>query len=151
MTALQLLKESAVPQASERRNTHATTLGITLAAAAAAVLATAACAPDSVRNIEARSFNAYLDSLQKSCPNMVIGSSNISDWLRTNGGNGDDNYVYWLDQTSRLYYKRISVAQYRDSISGALGGGKTDTHALDCIVSHLPANRPSSPPGGKLL
>ncbi|WP_432260483.1 hypothetical protein [Cupriavidus sp. TMH.W2] len=120
------------------------------AVAAASVAMLAGCAPDSVRNIEARGFNAYLDSLKTACPNMVVGSSNISDWLRTNGGNGDDNYVYWLDQTSRLYYRRISAAQYRDSVSAALGG-KSDARALDCIVRHLPADRPTHPPGGKLL
>ncbi len=122
-------------------------------AAAAAVIATtlSACAPDSVRNIEAKGFNAYLDSLKTTCPNMVVGNNNISEWLRRNASTGDDDYVYWLDQTSRLYYKRISPAQYRTSVGAALGGGNADTRALDCIIRHLPADRPSSPPGGKLL
>ena len=120
------------------------------AAAAASVAMLAGCAPDSVRNFEAKGFNAYLDSLQTACPNMVVGSSNISDWLRTSGSRDDNNYVYWLDQTSRLYYRRISPAQYRDSVSAALGG-KSDSRALDCIVQHLPADRPTHPPGGKLL
>ncbi|WP_316153895.1 hypothetical protein [Cupriavidus sp. BIC8F] len=119
-----------------------------LASACAALLA--ACAPDSVRNIQAKGFNAYLDSLQTACPNMIVGSSNISDWLRASGSRDDDNYVYWLDQTSRLYYQRISPAQYRDSVSAALGG-KSDSRALDCIVRNLPADRPTRPPGGKLL
>ncbi len=123
----------------------------TASAILAAALGLAACAPDSVRNFEAKGFNAYLDSLQKSCPNMIIGTDNISEWLRTNGSGGDDNYVYWLDQTSRLYYKRISPGQYRDSITSAMGSGKGADRAIDCIVGHLPADRPSSPPGGKLL
>ncbi|SOY63387.1 conserved exported hypothetical protein [Cupriavidus taiwanensis] len=121
-----------------------------IAAAAMSFVVLAACAPDSVRNIEARGFNAYLDSLQAACPNMVVGSSNISEWLRTSGSRDDDNYVYWLDQTSRLYYRRISAAQYRESVSAALGG-KSDSRALDCIVRNLPAERPTHPPGGKLL
>ncbi|MBB3015436.1 hypothetical protein FHX62_004121 [Cupriavidus alkaliphilus] len=121
-----------------------------LAAAAVSAAMLAACAPDSVRNLEARGFNAYLDSLQAACPNMVVGSSNISEWLRTSGSRDDDNYVYWLDQTSRLYYRRISPAQYRASVSAALGG-KSDARALDCIVRNLPADRPTHPPGGKLL
>ncbi len=120
-------------------------------AAASAAMTFAACAPDSVRNIEAKGFNAYLDSLKTACPNMVIGTNNISEWLRNSGSTGDDDYVYWLDQTSRLYYKRISPAQYRTSVSAALGSGKADTRAVDCIIQHLPAERPSSPPGGKLL
>lgn len=124
---------------------------IQAAAAAGVALTLAACAPDSVRNIEAKGFNAYLDSLKTACPNMVIGTSNISEWLRNSGSTGDDDYVYWLDQTSRLYYRRISPAQYRTSVGGTLGAGKADTRALDCIIQHLPADRPSNPPGGKLL
>ncbi|AGW93693.1 hypothetical protein N234_27035 [Ralstonia pickettii DTP0602] len=119
-----------------------------LALAASAVVL-AACAPDSVRNIQAKDFNAYLDSLKTACPNLVMGSSNISDWLRTSGDSDDSNYVYWLDQTSRLYYQRISVKEYRDSVSAALGG-RSDAPALDCIVRSLPANRPTHVPGGRL-
>ncbi|MFJ4292403.1 hypothetical protein ACIP1U_21865 [Cupriavidus sp. NPDC089707] len=118
-------------------------------AAAAAVALLAGCAPDSVRNVQAKGFNAYLDSLKTACPNMVMGSSNISDWLRSSGDRADDNYVYWLDQTSRLYYQRISVKQYRDSISAALGG-RSDAPALDCIVRNLPPDRPTHVPGGRL-
>lgn len=121
------------------------------AALAATSLYLAACAPDAVRNYQARDFNAYLDSLRKSCPNMVIGTNNISEWLRSSGAAGHDNYVYWLDQTSRLYYKRITVAEYRDSIIGAMGDGKDADRVLDCIVGRLPANRPTSPPGRKLF
>ncbi|MDQ0138663.1 MULTISPECIES: hypothetical protein [Cupriavidus] len=121
-----------------------------IAAVAAASLAMlAACAPDAVRNVQAKDFNAYLDKLTTACPNMVMGSSNISEWLRTSGDSDDSNYVYWLDQTSRLYYQRISVKQYRDSISAALGG-RSDAPALDCIVRNLPAERPTRVPGSRL-
>ncbi len=118
-------------------------------AAAASIALLVACAPDAVRNRQATDFNAYLDSLKTACPNMIVGTNNISEWLRTSGSRGDDDYVYWLDQTSRLYYQRISAQQYRDSISAALGG-RSDSSALDCIVRHLPANRPTGLPGGRL-
>ncbi|MBF6987007.1 hypothetical protein [Cupriavidus sp. IK-TO18] len=120
-----------------------------IAAAAASVAMLAACAPDAVRNRQASDFNAYLDSLRTACPNMIVGTNNISDWLRTSGSRSDDDYVYWLDQTSRLYYQRISVKQYRDSISAALGG-RSDAPALDCIVRNLPTDRPTHLPGGRL-
>ncbi|MDW3687492.1 hypothetical protein RA280_38320 [Cupriavidus sp. CV2] len=120
-----------------------------LIAAACAALALCGCAPDSVRNFEAKGFNAYLDSVQRGCPNMMIGNNNISDWLRTDRGQNDSDYVYWLDQTSRLYYQRITPAQYRDSVIGALGRGKSDARAVDCIVRKLPAQRPISPAGDK--
>ncbi|WP_439687913.1 Lipoprotein [Cupriavidus oxalaticus] len=118
-------------------------------AAAASVVLLAACAPDAVRSRQATDFNAYLDSLKTACPNMVVGTNNISEWLRTSGSRSDDDYVYWLDQTSRLYYQRISAQQYRDSVSAALGG-RSDSPALDCIVRHLPAKRPTGLPGGRL-
>ncbi|BDB27114.1 hypothetical protein CTP10_R45190 [Cupriavidus sp. P-10] len=120
-----------------------------IAAAAASVAMLAACAPDAVRNRQATDFNAYLDSLRTACPNMIVGTNNISEWLRTSGSRSDDDYVYWLDQTSRLYYQRISAQQYRDSISAALGG-RSDAPALDCIVRNLPTDRPTHVPGGRL-
>ncbi|WP_420992531.1 hypothetical protein ACKI2N_031105 [Cupriavidus sp. 30B13] len=117
-------------------------------AAACAALLCAACAPDSIDNIQARGFDAYLDGLRRECPDMMIGDNNISDWLRTDGS-PDSDYVYWLDQTSRLYYRRITPAQYRDSVTGAFGEGKSGTHAVDCIVRNLPARRPASPAADK--
>ena len=120
-----------------------------IAAAAASVAMLAACAPDAVRSRQATDFNAFLDALPAACPNMMVGTNNISEWLRTSGSRSDDDYVYWLDQTSRLYYQRISAQQYRDSVSAALGG-RSDSPALDCIVRHLPAKRPTGIPGGRL-
>ena len=58
--------------------------------------------------------------------------------------------MFWLDQTSRLYYQRISEPQYRSSIAGAMGGDKANAAALDCIVRHLPPDRPTKLPGGLL-
>jgi len=124
---------------------------LTTAAAVAGLAAfCAACAPDSVRNLEATGFNAYLDSVRVGCPNLRIGNHDVGDWLRSSAATGDDDYVYWLDLTSRLYYQRVTPAQYRADISGALGGGKDDKAALDCIVGHLPAVRPTGLPGGRL-
>ncbi|WP_454766245.1 hypothetical protein [Cupriavidus campinensis] len=118
--------------------------------AVATVLATAACAPDAVRNRQAKGFNSYLDTIQHACANTRLGSRPLGDWLRSGGDDSDSNYVYWLDQTSRLYYQRISVPQYRSSIAGAMGGDKPNAAALDCIVRHLPADRPTKVPGSLL-
>ena len=43
---------------------------------------------------------------------------------------------YWLDQTSRLYYRRISPAQYRESLNAFFGAGNDGT--IDCLVNNLP-------------
>ena len=50
----------------------------------------------------------------------------------------DDNYIYFLDQTSRLYYGTITQAAYRSSIDGFFLGGSTNI-AIDCILSKLAA------------
>jgi hypothetical protein len=110
----------------------------------------AGCAPDAVRTVDATGFNAYLDHLRTACPNLRIGANDISAWLRTSASTNDDDYVYWLDQTSRLYYRRITAAQYRSSVLGGLGGNWSDGPAVDCIVRQLPPNRPTGLPGGLL-
>ena len=53
------------------------------------------------------------------------------------GGGGDGSYDYWLDQTSKLYYRAITPAQYRESLTaffgagnGALGQAKYTTNAI---------------------
>lgn len=111
----------------------------------ALILTQAACAPDAVSNREAKGFNAYLDSLPRRCPDLRVGRHDIADWLRTDGSAGGSDYVYWLDQTSRLYYNRITDEQYRDSVMGSLGGGRGDARAVDCMIASLPENRPMSP------
>lgn len=120
------------------------------APAAVAVLALAACAPDSVRNYEAHGLNKYLDTVQSACANTRLGEHELGEWLRSGTNDSDSDYVYWLDQTSRLYYNRITVPEYRDSIAGALGGSKPNAAALDCIVKHLPPDRPTKVPGSIL-
>jgi hypothetical protein len=106
--------------------------------------ALAACAPDANRNFAAGGFNGYLDTLKRACPNMQIGSNDIGLWLTYNAVN--DPYSYWLDATSRLYYNRISPAQYRNQVEGQLGPGSNNARAFDCIIGNLPPERPDAPP-----
>jgi len=110
----------------------------------------AACAPDSVRNYEAHGLNKYLDKIQSVCAGTRLGDHELGEWLRSGTNDSDSDYVYWLDQTSRLYYNRVSVPEYRDSIAGALGGAKPNAEALDCIVKNLPPDRPTKVPGSIL-
>lgn len=119
-----------------------------LTAVVTASIGLAACAPDSFRNYEARGLNNYLDKVQAVCANTRLGNQPLGEWLRSGSDESDSNYVYWLDQTSRLYYNRITVPEYRGSIAGTFGGDKSNADALDCIVRNLPADRPTSPPGG---
>lgn len=107
----------------------------------------AACAPDSVRNFEAKGFNQYVDRIQNTCADATLGTHPVGEWLRTGSDESDSEYVYWLDQTSRLYYQRISVPEYRASIAGAMGGDQVNADALNCIVRLLPPDRPYRPSG----
>jgi len=120
--------------------------------AAIAVLMTAvvgACAPDAVRNYAATGFNGYLDSLKTACPNLQIGSNDIGLWLQYSSVN--DNFNYWLDMTSKLYYRRISADEYRSAVAAQLGAGSSNAGAFDCIIRNLPEQRESAPPPGKTI
>jgi hypothetical protein len=108
----------------------------------------AACAPDAVQNYDATGFNGYLRKLQSACPNLQIGNSDIGLWLEYHAVT--DNYDYWLDMTSKLYYNRISPAQYRDGVTGQLGPGSFNARSFDCIIGNLPAERPDAPPPVRL-
>lgn len=107
-----------------------------------------ACAPDSIDNIQAKGFNTYLDTLQTRCNNFYIGSYNVQSWLQHSGvesNSTDDQYTYWLDATSRLYYNRLSAARYRSDVEGMLGRGEHNDQSFACIMRYLPAHRPDKP------
>jgi hypothetical protein len=103
-----------------------------------------ACAPDAVRSSAASGFNGYLDSLKTACPNLRIGPNDIGRWLRSSSG--DNDYQYWLDMTSKLYYGRISPDAYRSAVGAQLGSGSSNSASFDCIIRNLPAQRDSAPP-----
>jgi hypothetical protein len=100
--------------------------------AAAAVIA--GCAPDVMNNRAATSLDAFVNQVQRACAPVQLGRYQFYDPLM--GGGGDGSYDYWLDQTSRLYYRRISPAQYSESLNAFFGAGNGGTIA--CIVGNLP-------------
>lgn len=93
-------------------------------------------APDAMRNYQAMGFNGYLNSLKTACPNLQIGANDIGLWLQYGGVT--DNYNYWLDMTSRLYYCRVAPAEYRSAVTAQLGDGSSNAGAFDCIIRNLP-------------
>jgi len=103
-------------------------------AASCALLA--ACAPDAVNNRQATGFNGFVNDVSRVCAPLQLGRYQLSDPLM--GGAGNNSYDYWLDQTSRLYYRRIDAAGYRESLNAFFGAGNDAT--IGCIVSNLPAN-----------
>jgi hypothetical protein len=102
-----------------------------------------ACAPDAIDNLHATGFNAYLNTLQADCKDFRIGTHDVHAWLQYNGGMPRDRYDYWLDQTSRLYYRQITFEVYRSGIETFLGSGPQNAASFDCMAAHLPADRPA--------
>ena len=96
------------------------------------------CAPDSMSNRQATGYNAFLDKIARECAPLQIGTYQMTQMIQRNAM--DDNYIYFIDQTSRLYYGTITQAGYRSSIDGFFLGGSTNI-AIDCILSKLPQNQ----------
>jgi len=93
-----------------------------------------ACAPDAMNNRAATGFDGFVNTLQRACAPLQLGESQLAHPLM--GGVTPEKYDYWLDQTSRLYYRSISAAQYRQSIDAFFDGGNNAT--IDCILANLP-------------
>jgi hypothetical protein len=114
-----------------------------------ALITLAGCAPDAVTNKYATGFNAYLGQIAVACKPLMIGSYDMTYRLQHPGVYGD-NYDYFFDVTSQLYYQRSTPADYRSAINGSFGAGATTNRSIDCIIANLPADRPKagSPAGG---
>ena len=117
-----------------------------LAIAGIVVTVAAACAPDSVRNIQATGFNAYVNQIASVCQPLQIGSQDVGELIRRNAM-GDNNYEYFMDVTSRLYYNRLGPEGYRTAVTGFFGDGTSNQRSFDCIIGNLPLDRPKSPQG----
>lgn len=99
----------------------------------------AGCAPDSVQNYKATGFNAYLDTVQAQCQPLWIGRMLIDS---PNAPAGSASlYTDWLDLTSRLYYQRISAADYRSAVLATIDSGDRTARSVDCIIAKLPSTR----------
>ena len=109
-------------------------------------IAVAGCAPDALTNRDAPGFNAYLQTVATSCRPLMIGNSDVGEWLR-NAGSSDPNYAYFLDMTSRLYYGTVARDAYRAGITGFLGPGTSNATSFACIFRNLPAVPTGAPAG----
>jgi hypothetical protein len=106
----------------------------------------AGCAPDSVRSVQATGFNAYVKQLPTSCKRLQIGSQDLTEQITMNDM-GNNDYNYFLDATSKLYYNRMSQDSYRQALVGFFGAGTYNDASFDCIFRTLPPNRPNAPVG----
>jgi hypothetical protein len=92
------------------------------------------CAPDAMNNRAATGFNGFVDQISRACAPIQLGQYQLANPLM--GGVGNDSYSYWLDQTSRLYYRSIGPDQYRESLTAFFGAGNDGT--INCIIGNLP-------------
>jgi hypothetical protein len=109
------------------------------------VLALAGCAPEAWNNRQATGFNGFLNGLPAACEPLMIGARDMGDAIRR-GSVVSDDYSYFLDVTSQLYYGTMAPDAYRRSITGFFGPGADTSRSIDCILTRASANRPL-PPG----
>jgi hypothetical protein len=122
-----------------------------LFALVALVTSIAACAPDAWRNAKATGFNEYLDTVQRQCQPLWFGSMNLPTFDMSSAGPYQSQFSSLLDTTSRLYYNRITPADFRSAIQAqSMSSDARTTRSIDCMIAQLPADRPRSPPGGLL-
>jgi hypothetical protein len=96
-----------------------------------------ACATDSWSNVQATGFNGFLKTIQVQCSPLLLGRQEMSSALQS--GAGDDNYNYFLDQTSKLYYQKIGPGGYSESLTAFFGAGYD--RAINCVIAKLPSAR----------
>ncbi len=93
------------------------------------------CAPDAWNSRQATGFNAFLNTIAKDCYPLQMGRYQFSRMITENAFGDTDAYNYFLDQTSRLYYGSLSVAQYASSMNGFFEGGADA--AIACMLPKL--------------
>jgi hypothetical protein len=119
---------------------------VKIAAVTVAALALAGCAPDQFSNYRATGFDGFVDMAARECAPLQVGPMVITpNYEPPNYATAQ--YGVWLDQTSNLYYKRISPETYVQNINNYFPGERTAV-ATRCLVSKLPPpeQRPSAPP-----
>jgi hypothetical protein len=90
-------------------------------------------APDSV--VENPGASAFLAQIGKHCGDLNMGTADIN-WLLQS-----DEDVYFVDETTKLYFGDVSRAQYADDLGSFYPVGDA-TKALPCIYQQLPATPP---------
>lgn len=108
-------------------------------------LSVTGCAPDAWTNIGATGFNAWLDQIAVECAPVYAGplvvTRNFHDpaWDQATY----DIFDQWIDQTSRVYYRRISPEKYLMNVSNLFDA--RSFRSAQCIVTKLPATPPPAP------
>jgi hypothetical protein len=94
------------------------------------------CAPDAWN--AQPGFDGFLNQIGQQCYPMRIGMTLVSDLV-------DNPAPYFIDETSRLYYGKISAENYRSAITSFSDDSAGTNRAIDCILSKLPSSPPAAP------
>ena len=116
-------------------------------AAVLAIACTAGCAPDAWQNTKASGFNDYLSAVETQCQPLWFGNMELRRFDASDAGPRQSDFASLLDITSRLYYNRITPAQFREAVQSlAMTSSDARTNqSIDCMIRTLPAARPASP------
>ena len=98
-------------------------------------------------NREATGYNAFLAQIASKCNPLMLGEHDVSTEIRYNRGINGDQYDYFVDVTSRLYYGQSSAASYRGAIQSFFGEDPRTNRGIDCIIANLPSTPPPMPAG----
>lgn len=113
--------------------------------AACAIAALPGCAPDAWQNYKATGFNDYLSSVETQCQPLWVGSMLLRKFDAEYAGARQSDFASLLDVTSRLYYNRITPAQFREMVQSLVlsSDDPRTNQSIDCMIRQLPADRPS--------
>ena len=102
-----------------------------LFAAFSATATLAACAPDAWK--PAPGYDGFLNQVQNACYYQRIGMVNVGDML-SNPGNMQS--VYFMDETSRLYFGKISRENWTSAVTAFIQGRASDP-GVQCVLDQL--------------
>jgi hypothetical protein len=91
-------------------------------------------APDSV--VEDPGAEAFFNRIADACGHLSLGNRPLNYLINV----GDDN-VYFLDETSKLYFGRVDRTTYANDINAFFPGGM-NMPALSCIFAQLDRTSP---------
>jgi hypothetical protein len=93
--------------------------------------ALAACAPDAWK--PAPGYDGFLTQVQNACYYQRIGLINVGDML-TNPGSMQS--TYFIDETSRLYYGKITRDNWTSAVTAFIQG-RADDPGVRCVLDQL--------------
>ena len=95
------------------------------------IAALAGCAPDAWNANSG--YDGFLNQVEKACYYKPIGMENVGDIINSPG---NMNSVYFLDETSRLYFGKISRDNWTSAVT-AFSQGRPSDPGVQCVLDEL--------------